>query len=207
MPNVLLRFEREGREGLVATGTYLIDAAKRFGIDLADNNAEEDILHISVIVEKGEEHLSPLTQTESEHFAASGRRKNERLASQARIESAGEVVIMTNENKPADETATDEQGEKYKKEFTDLPLEKKISTLVQLEAIALGETFSFILNSPYMIFDKVMDVMAEFGLKKEADAKETTRPKEHKAETPKTRSKPRSKTAENKNVTKHDTSI
>ncbi len=89
---------------------------------------------------------------------------------------------MTNEKQEEKSKETiDEQNEQYKKEFKDLPLEKKISALVQLEAIALGETFSFIFNSPYMVFDKVMDVMAEFGLKKEQQGKQAGRPKEHEA--------------------------
>ncbi len=181
MSNVLLKFEREDREGYVAVGTYLIDAAKRFGIDLTDTGeAKEDLRPDSVLVIIGSEHLSPLTQTETEHFSAHGRRENERLASQSRIESAGEIVIMTNEKKTADETVAGDQDEKYKKDFTEMPLEKKIAALVQLEAITLGETFSFIFNSPSLIFSKVMDVMAEFGLKKESDAKDAARPEEHK---------------------------
>ncbi|MBC7900551.1 MAG: hypothetical protein H7070_10930 [Saprospiraceae bacterium] len=198
MSEVLLKFEREDREGLVAVGTYLIDAAKRFGIHLEDSgNAEEGFKYSSVVVEKGAEHLSPLTQIETEHFTTRSRRKNERLASQARIDSSGEVVIMTDENKQetAEDSNINDQNEKYKKEFTDLPLEKKLSTLVQLEAIALGETFSFIINSPYMIFDKVMDVMAEFGLKKETDAKNASRPKEHKAPQPTSKTGPKSRKA------------
>ncbi len=78
-----------------------------------------------------------------------------------------------------DQTKVDEQNEKYKKDFAELPLEKKLAALAQLEAIALGETFSFIFNSPYMVFDKVMDVMAEFGLKKEHQEKRAARPTEH----------------------------
>ena len=43
---------------------------------------------------------------------------------------------------------------------------------MKLEAIALGETISYVINSPFTIGDKVMDVMAEFGFKKEQKAKE-----------------------------------
>ncbi len=190
MSNVLLKFEREDREGYVAVGTYLIDAAKRFGIDLTETGETEDELRTDlVIVTAGSEHLSPLTQTENEHFSSHGRRENERFASQARIESVGEILIMTNEKKTAEETAAEDQDEKYKKDFTEMPLEKKIAALVQLEAITIGETFSFIFNSPSLIFSKVMDVMAEFGLKKESDAKDATRPEEHKKAGPKAKAK------------------
>lgn len=190
MSNVLLKFEREDREGYVAVGTYLIDAAKRFGIDLTDAGEPEEMPNPnSVLIVEGSQLLSPLTLTETEHFSAHGRKDNERLASQARIESAGEIVIMTNEKKTAEETVAGDQDEKYKKDFTEMPLEKKIAALVQLEVITLGETFSFIYNSPSLIFSKVMDVMAEFGLKKESDAKDAARPEEHKTTEPKTKTK------------------
>lgn len=187
MSEVILKFERENQDGIVAVGSYLLDSAKRFGIAFeADCIQEEGIHYCSTIIANGSDKLSPLTTVETEHFAANGRRANERLACQAKIDSPGEVVIMTKETKEetADKATVEEQTEQYKKEFTELPLEKKISALMQLEAIALGETFSFIFNSPYMIFDKVMDVMAEFGLKKEENAKQRARPSEHKTADP-----------------------
>jgi hypothetical protein len=73
-----------------------------------------------------------------------------------------------------------DRNEEYRKEFAELPLEKKIANLVQLESIALGETVSFIFNSPFKIADKVLDVMAEFGFKKEEQEREAARPAEHK---------------------------
>ena len=73
-----------------------------------------------------------------------------------------------------------------------MPLEKKIANLVQLETIALGETVSFIINSPFKIADKVMDVMAEFGFKKEEREKEAARPAEHKTKA--TNGNPKGKT-------------
>ena len=87
------------------------------------------------------------------------------------------ITQKNEENKPETE---EENNEEYRKEFEELPLEKKIASLVELEVIALSETFSFILNSPYEIVGKVMDVMAEFGLKLEDEDKEAKRPKEHK---------------------------
>ena len=49
---------------------------------------------------------------------------------------------------------------------------------MQLEAIALGETFAFVINSPFKVFEKIGDVMAEFGFKKEEDQKRRARPAE-----------------------------
>jgi hypothetical protein len=61
------------------------------------------------------------------------------------MEDPGEVVVMTKaKEKPATESQekNDDSNEAYRKEFAELPLEKKIANLVQLESIALGETVS-----------------------------------------------------------------
>lgn len=178
-------FGREKREGIVAVGTYLLDAAKRFGIHFEDACIPEtDTHYCSVVVSSGDDLLSGMTKAESEHFAKAGRKTNERLACQVKIENPGEVEIMTEEKvkDPAPESkSTADSSEEYRKAFAEMPLEKKIANLVQLETIAFGETVSFIINSPFKIADKVMDVMAEFGFKKEEKQKEAARPAEHKA--------------------------
>ena len=148
---------------------------------------------------------TPLTAAENEYFEKNGRRTNERLACQAKIEKSGEVVNMTEvkakEEKDAAEGANsvEDRSEEYRKEFAEMPLEKKIANLVQLETIALGETVSFIINSPFKIADKVLDVMAEFGFKKEEKEREAARPAEHKEngheKDKKTKSKKESKAA------------
>lgn len=188
MSEVEVRFDREDQEGVVAAGTYLIDAAKRFGIRFEEEcDVPNDVHFCSVEIKSGADLLSDETKVETDHFKANPRGLNERLACQARIDEPGEVVVMTKEKEKekapeADATAAD-PNEAYRKEFADLPLEKKIANLVQLETIALGETVSFIINSPFAIADKVMDVMAEFGFKKEEREREAARPEEHKAET------------------------
>lgn len=202
MEEVEVKFEREGRSGIVAVGTYLIDAAKRLGIKLEGDCIHVESLHFcSVIIKGGADLLSPLTTAETEHFSKEGRRNNERLACQAKIEKPGEVIIMTEERKEAPKTE-DETTEQYVKEFTDLPLEKKIANLMKLEAIALGETFSYVINSPYTIADKVMDVMAEFGFKKEEEAKKAARPEEGAAGEPAAEAEG---TAETKTTSKRST--
>jgi ferredoxin len=181
-----VKFERENREGLVAVGTYLIDAARRFGIRFDDVCLPADGLHYcSLAVSSGSELLSHETRLETEYFATNDRMTNERLACQVKIEKPGEIVIMTKEkeqeSKGESETAAD-KSEEYRKAFAEMPLEKKIANLVQLESIALGETVSFIINSPFKIADKVVEVMAEFGFKKEEREKEAARPAEHKTQ-------------------------
>jgi ferredoxin len=181
-----IKFSREDREGVVAVGTYLIDAAKRFGIHFEDVcNPEAAIHHCSVVVASGSNLLSGLTKAEEDYFASNGRKTNERLACQVKIDKAGEVEIMTDKKvkdpEPEAKSNSADSSEEYRKAFEEMPLEKKIANLVQLETIALGETVSFIINSPFKVADKLMDVMAEFGFKKEERQKESARPAEHKA--------------------------
>lgn len=183
MEEAEVKFEREGRSGIVATGSYLIDVAGRLGIRFEEACVQAEGIHFcSVTIRSGGENLSPLTQLETEHFSKNGRKNNERLACQAKIEKPGEVTIMTEEKKE-ETTATGENEEKdqYVKDFTELPLEKKIAKLAKLEVIALGETISYVINSPFTIGEKFLDVLAEFGFKKEQQAKEASRPPEESA--------------------------
>lgn len=183
---VVINFESEKREGIIAVGTYLIDAAKRLGIDVECNCKLEGVEaanSCAMKISKGSELLSAPTQFEIEQLSSQARKNGERLACQAKIEKAGELTVMSFKKKESEkEKAFEEEElkEQFKKEFEELPLEKKIANLVELEAIALGETFSFILNSPYAAVGKVMDVLAEFGLKMEKEDKEAKRPTEHK---------------------------
>lgn len=175
-----LTFKREGRDGIIPVGSYLSDAARRFGVLFeAKCILPEHIHHCQVTVDEGGGLLTPLT---SEEIGFLGERPgNDRLACQARIASAGDIVVMTKEAKKAEAEADDavSASERYSKEFAELPLEKKFSELVHLESIALGETVSFVLNSPYQVFGKVVDILAEFGFKKEEAGKRAARPSEH----------------------------
>ena len=181
MAEVDIRFEREDRDGVVAVGTYLYDAATRLGIrfdDECQRLGESDAC--AVEIKEGADLLSEPTQAEIEHLSEERRKNGERLACQAKLEKSGEVVIMTKEKKEAEEQPkTEKTKEEFKKEFEEMPLEEKISSLLELEAMALSETLSFVINSPYAVANKVMDVMADFGQKIENETKKATRPDEH----------------------------
>ncbi|MFN2393505.1 MAG: 2Fe-2S iron-sulfur cluster-binding protein [Pyrinomonadaceae bacterium] len=183
MQEVELKFKRENRNGLVATGSYLFDAARRLGIEVeAECGRVGECDSCAMKIKDGNECLSEPTFAEVNQLTDKRRTNGERLSCQAKIEKAGEIVVMTNKKKETEKSNTEEKTEEYRKQFEEMPLEKKIASLLELEAIALGETFSFVLNSPFKIFDIAMGVMAEFGLKLEDDAKKATRPKEHKQE-------------------------
>lgn len=179
MNEVEIKFEREERDGIIPVGTYLLDAAKRLGIDLQSEEFGEKEFFVFQIT-GGSELLSEPTATEIELLSAERRAKGERFACHAKIEKPGEITVMTAKKKEeTNKPEAEELHEEYRKKFEELPLEKKIASLFELEAIALGETFSFVLNSPSMIVSKVMDVLAEFGLKLEDEARKQTRPSEH----------------------------
>ncbi len=183
MEEVEVKFEREKIDGLVAVGSYLFDAARRMGIEIeAECERRGECDSCAMRVKEGDEFLSGVTEAEKKHLTSKRRKNGDRLACQTKFEKSGEVTIMTHKKKEEKKPAAEEIQENYRKEFEELPLEKKVASLMQLEGIALGETFSFVLNSPSMIFGKFMDVLAEFGLKMEDDAKKATRPDEHAAE-------------------------
>jgi ferredoxin len=176
MSDAEIRFEREDLEGVIPVGSYIGDALRRFGIKGFERcSAEHDCV---VKITEGLDLLSEPTSLEKEQLGDESYKSGERLACHARIEKPGEIVVMTKERKE-DPKVTEENSEQYRKEFAELPLEQKISELMKLEAIALGDTFSFIVNSPYKIFEKIGDVMADFGIKLENKAREARRPEEH----------------------------
>lgn len=179
MEEVEIRFG-EGREGIVPVGTYLIDAARRMGAAALIDCGPETGHECGVKIEEGGELLSQITEAESDLLSDEQREQGTRLACYAKIEKPGVITAMVEKktDPDRDEKQAEERDEAYRKEFTELPLEKKIANLMQLEAIALGETFAFVINSPFKVFEKIGDVMAEFGFKKEVEQKKRARPAE-----------------------------
>ena len=178
MSDVYIHFIRENLQGTVAVGSYLSDVLKRFGIRSADEcDRSGDIHDCEVTINEGGELLSQLTPVETEHFGASGRRTSRRLACEARIVKPGEIVIMTDERQETPK-ADAPKKDKFQEEFEALPLEKKIANLLRMEAVTLGETVAYVVNSPMKVVEKVGDVIAEFGMKLEREAKKASRPKE-----------------------------
>lgn len=185
MSDVYIKFVREDLDGTVAVGSYLSDVCKRFGVRFEDECDRANGMHVcEVTITEGSQHLSELTDTELEHFGENGRRTNERLACEARIIKPGEVSIMTDEKKETPKNEASKK-DKFQEEFEALPLEKKIASLFRMEAVTLGETFAYVVNSPMKVVEKVGDVIAEFGMKLENEARKAARPKEHNSE-PKT---------------------
>lgn len=171
---VEIRFEREAVEAVVAAGSFLNDVANRLGVRIDEDCIPKNGVHFcEVAVTTGADLLSLETKAERKHFGNHLRKAIVRLACEARIEKCGEIVIMTKEK--AEEPKVETAREPFQEEFSALPLEKKIARLMRMEAETLGETFAFVVNSPLKVVEKVGDVIAEFGIKLEKEAKEAAR--------------------------------
>ena len=185
MKEAEVKFEREGLHGVVAVGSYLSDAAKRFGVRQSEPCAPaSNEHHCEVSVIAGVDNLSARTAAETEYFSSVPESESNRLACQTRIENTGEIVIMTKEEPKASEAESAKavnSEEEYIKAFGEMPLDKKIASLVKLEAMALGDTLAYIANSPYTIAEKAIDILAGFGFKMHESEKAAARPKEHTA--------------------------
>ncbi len=172
----------ENRSGLVAVGSYLFDAARRLGIEVKDECGRQgECDSCALKITRGSELLSAPTAAETKQLGEQRLKDGERLSCQTKLEKAGEIVIMITQKNEENKPETEEEiVNEFRKEFEELPLEKKIASLVELEVIALSDTFSFIMNSPYLIAGKIMDVMAEFGMRLEKEDRKAKRPEEHK---------------------------
>ncbi len=181
MSEAYISFTREGLSGTVAVGSYLSDVMGRFGVRLDENCDRANELHnCEVTIAHGADLLSEPTEAETEHFGIDRRTNLRRLACEAQILKPGEIEIMTDEKQETAATEETKPKDKIQEEFDALPLEKKIASLLRMEAITLGETVSYVVNSPMKVVEKVGDVIAEFGLKLEKEAKKASRPKEPK---------------------------
>ena len=177
--SVDIKFEPDGRHGVIAEGTYLWDAAKRLGIRLpAECEGRGECDTCAVVVEAGATLLSSLTQAERERLSPERLAAGERLACQAKVEHGGELVLrpvpVTEREETTEETVSD-----FRKEFKDLPLERKIATLVELEAVTMFQTLGVIANFPFTVGEKVMDLMASKGRSMSRREREARRPAEH----------------------------
>lgn len=181
-----IKFEVENqpeRSGVVAEGSYLWDAAKRLGVHLkAECEGRGACDTCAVTILKGRELLSTPTSAEMQHLTDERRENGERLACQTRIERNGELTVMVKkqEVEEEEETAKSSEPRDFRKDFQELPFEKKFATLVQLEAVALSETLNYVSGLPSFVVGKVMDLMGAFGKQMEEQKREEKRPDEHK---------------------------
>lgn len=181
--NVEWKTEGQGHGGIVAEGTYLWDAAKRLGVRLpAECEGRGECDTCAVIVEGGATLLSSLTDAERTQLSPERLAAGERLACQAKVEHGGDLVLRP---VPATERAEtqDESVKDFRKEFREMPLQKKLATLMEFEAAAAYQTLTALVNLPFEAIEKGLDLLAGRGRTLSQRDRAAHRPSGHKTET------------------------
>ena len=158
--SVSVTFEPSGITGVVAEGTYLIDAARRMGAPLGAGCTigKGECPACVISVKTGSELLSPPSAAEERELGVEHLNQSLRLACQVKIENHGEVVVMVATRPQTRPAETDTQAELSKK-FGALPLGKKIATLMQFEAITASEAFDSAIEKPLAFGSKTFDAI------------------------------------------------
>jgi ferredoxin len=158
--SVSITFEPSGINGLVAEGTYLIDAARRMGAPLGAGctGGKGECPSCVVSIKSGAELLSPPSLAEERELGQEQLQQALRLACQVKIENHGDVVVMTAARSQARPSPADE-GSDLTKRFGALPLGKKLATLMQLEAITMSEAFDSAIEKPLAFGSKTFDAI------------------------------------------------
>lgn len=160
--SVSITFEPSGISGVVAQGTYLIDAARRMGAPLGTGctAGKGECPACLISVKSGVEVLSPPSLAEETQLGNENLDQSLRLACQVKLENKGDVVVMVATRPESRPTASDSAAELQKK-FGALPLRQKLATLVQLEAITASETLDAAIEKPLALgsraFDSIMN--------------------------------------------------
>lgn len=161
--NVEWRTDGGGLTGLVAEGSYLLDAANRMGVRLpAECGGRGDCDTCAVVVEEGADVLSARTESEQRHLGVERLEAGERLACQARFVRSGSVAVRPVPVMMREET-TEETAKDFKEEFRRLPLRKKLATLAGLEAEMAYETVVRAVDLPFELFGKGLDLLGGRG--------------------------------------------
>jgi ferredoxin len=175
--NVEIRFEPDGPSGLVAEGASILDAARRLGFQIPDCGECDGTCAVKIIT--GATLLSALTEAEHKQLSSERLTEGERLACQCKIERGGELVLKLVAQTERPRTSQ-EKTRDLKKEFTELPFERKIATLVQLETIAVTEAFDAITDASVSfgkkIFDSVMPAASAADAKPDQGAPKERKP-------------------------------
>jgi ferredoxin len=160
--NVSITFEPAGISGLVAQGTYLIDAARRLGVALGTGctAGQGECPTCLVVINSGADLLSDLSHAEARQLGNAPMGQVLRLACQTKIEGHGELVIGTNAPRPPAPTQAEEVSDIHRK-FNDLPLGKKLATLVQFEAITMSQAFDSAIEKPLELGSKAFGKIKE----------------------------------------------
>lgn len=166
--SVYITFEPSKESGVVAQGTNLLDAAKRLGVPIpAECRGQGECDTCALLVREGTDLLSSPTIAEHEQLGKERIVAGERLACQTVAERSGELVLISVPSFAGEETV-EEAAKRFREEFRELPLKKKIVRLAEFEAVSAFEALTTIASLPFTVGEKVLDIVADFGRKRHA---------------------------------------
>lgn len=178
--NVEITFEPAGLSGLVAPDSYVIDAAKRMGVRLrADCHERGECTACVVSIAAGQSLLSDPTDAEKKMLAEERLVRGERLACQARIETAGQVVVRVMPEQESNETTQKEKRD-VKQAFRELSLKEKLLTLAQLEVMTMSATMDSVIEKSQALVEQTIDRFA--AKQKSMNERKSKRPTGHRKE-------------------------
>jgi len=156
--SVSITFEPSGISGVVAQGTYVIDAARRMGAPLGTGctAGKGECPACVVSITTGAELLSPPSVAEEKQLGVEQLEQALRLACQVKIENHGEVVVLAVTRPQTRPDEADTASELVKK-FGALPLTKKIKMLMQFETLTASEAFDSAIGKPLAYGTKAFD--------------------------------------------------
>jgi ferredoxin len=171
---VVITFEPSGISGLVAEGTYLIDAAHRMGVPLGSGCARGKVACPAclVTITSGADMLSPRSEVENRLLDGDELDPASRLACQVKIETPGELVVRVSHQKLVDGPKATTTSD-FPKRFADLPLNQKIATLLQLEAIAMSEAIDTAIQKPLSLGSRALDAIGRYASRQKASTDES----------------------------------
>ena len=155
--SVSITFEPSGISGIVAPGTYVIDAARRMGAPLGTGctAGKGECPACVVSITTGAELLSPPSVAEEKQLGVEQLEQALRLACQVKIQNHGEVVVQVT-SRPRTRAA-ESDDEELKQKFGQLPLSKKIAMLMQFETLTASEAFDTAIEKPLAYGTKAFD--------------------------------------------------
>jgi uncharacterized 2Fe-2S/4Fe-4S cluster protein (DUF4445 family) len=156
--SVDITFQPSGLSGIVAQGTYVIDAAKRMGVSVsAACQGREKCTSCVIQVLAGGSLLSLPSDHELNALGQERLDQGQRLGCQTRIEKSGELVIEIMPEQKQD------NKKQVRNSFRELSLDKKLATLVELEALTMSEAMDAVVHKALSLGGKVKDLFGRAG--------------------------------------------
>ena len=174
--SVYITFEPAGLSGVVPEGIYLNDAARRMGVSLStDCHGGDECTGCLVSIALGQSLLSAPTEAERRMLAYEGLAREHRLACQAMIENAGELLVRVIPATESDKTAA---ANDLKQPSGELPLEK-LATVVQAQALNFLAAYNSVVDRSVSAAEGMIDRLERKGRLKRKQKLEMRRPPEH----------------------------